>query len=64
MRVLRLLAALGLAAAALVAVQEARLRFASGEDSGPARRPAPTVTSTSAPVSPVSERLVPREGAW
>jgi hypothetical protein len=63
MRVLRLLAVLGLAAAALVAVQQARLRFAAGEDPGPARRPAPTVTS--APPGPaVSDRLVPREGAW
>jgi hypothetical protein len=48
MRALRLLAVLGLAAAALVAVQAAQLRFGPGEDPAPA----------------VSDRLVPREGAW
>jgi hypothetical protein len=43
--------------------QGAQLRFASSEDPDPARRPALTVTWT-APGPPVSDKLVPREGAW
>ena len=43
--------------------QGAQLRFASSEHPDPARRPALTVTWTP-PAPPVSDRLVPREGAW
>ncbi|HEY6709098.1 MAG TPA: DNRLRE domain-containing protein [Actinomycetota bacterium] len=43
--------------------QGAQLRFAASEDPDPARRPALTVTWTP-PAPPVSDRLVPREGAW
>jgi hypothetical protein len=43
--------------------QGAQLRFASSEDPDPARRPALTVSYT-APAPAVSDRLVPREGAW
>ena len=43
--------------------QGAQLRFASSEDPDPTRRPALTVTWT-APGPPVSDKLVPREGAW
>ena len=43
--------------------QGAQLRFASSEHPDPARRPALTVTWTP-PGPPVSDKLVPREGAW
>jgi hypothetical protein len=43
--------------------QGAQLRFASSEDPDPARRPALTVSFTP-PAPPVSDKLVPREGAW
>jgi hypothetical protein len=43
--------------------QGAQLRFAFSEDPDPARRPALTVT-LAPPAPPVSDRLVPREGAW
>jgi hypothetical protein len=43
--------------------QAAQLRFASSEHPDPARRPALTVTWTP-PGPPVSDKLVPREGAW
>jgi hypothetical protein len=42
--------------------QGARLRFASSEHPDPAKRPTLTVTYTAQP--PVSDKLVPREGAW
>ena len=42
--------------------QGAQLRFASSEHTDAARRPALTVTYTVPP--PVSDKLVPREGAW
>jgi hypothetical protein len=43
--------------------QAAQLRFASSEHLDPARRPTLRVTYT-APGPPVSDKLVPREGAW
>ena len=43
--------------------QGTQLRFASSEYPDPARRPALTVTWTP-PGPPVSDKLVPREGAW
>src|SRR5215213_6314067 len=43
--------------------QGAQLRFAASEDPDPARRPALTVSWTP-PAPAVSDRLVPREGAW
>jgi hypothetical protein len=43
--------------------QGAQLRFASSEDPDPARRPALTV-SYRPPAPAVSDKLVPREGAW
>ena len=42
--------------------QGAQLRFGSSEHADPAKRPALTVTYTAPP--PVSDKLVPREGAW
>jgi len=57
-RLIGLPLALGLVVAALAA----QLRFGSNEHADPAKRPALTVTSTAPP--PVSDKLVPREGAW
>src|SRR5829696_7132801 len=62
-RFLSLLVVAALAALALVTWQAAQPRFAASEHPGPARQPAPTVTS-SPPGPPVSDKLVPREGAW
>jgi len=45
-----------------VGSQGTQLRFASSEHADPAKRPALTVTYTAPP--PVSDKLVPREGAW
>ncbi|HEY3238738.1 MAG TPA: hypothetical protein VGL92_04165 [Acidimicrobiia bacterium] len=43
--------------------QGTQLRFGASEHPDPARRPTLTVTSTP-PGPPVSDKLVPREGAW